>query len=264
MLLTIDVGTNDHSSTASSMASTLVHQFRVRERAGCTADEYAVQPMRLLQMNGIVDPQARASRDRRLRGPLAQRADALNLVERAFGQVSHGRWARASARGYGHPHRKPPRGRAPTARRCQKRDTTRAKWRRHRRGRLRHLDELRLRHPERRIPRRRARPRPPDQRGRPLRTGREAPARGDRQTSESRGAQHGPRHAIGHRLRLRWKPRVDGIVERIQAELGYRRARSSRWRAFFAHRAPLEDVIGEVDDHLTLTGLRLIHERNRG
>jgi len=55
---------------------------------------------------------------------------------------------------------------------------------------------------------------------------------------------------------------VDGIVERILAELGSPCAVIATG-GLAPLIAPLSKTIGEVDDHLTLTGLRILHERNR-
>jgi type III pantothenate kinase len=54
---------------------------------------------------------------------------------------------------------------------------------------------------------------------------------------------------------------VDGIVERVQAELGYPCSVIGTG-GLASLIAPLSKTIGEVDDHLTLTGLRLLYERN--
>ena len=52
--------------------------------------------------------------------------------------------------------------------------------------------------------------------------------------------------------------RVDGLVERIQAELGYKTKVAAT--GGLAHRiAPLSHTITEVDVELTLQGLRLIY-----
>ena len=55
---------------------------------------------------------------------------------------------------------------------------------------------------------------------------------------------------------------VDGIVERVQAELGFPCAVIATG-GLSSLIAPLSRTIGETDEHLTLTGLRLLHERNR-
>jgi type III pantothenate kinase len=54
---------------------------------------------------------------------------------------------------------------------------------------------------------------------------------------------------------------VDGVVERILAELGFPCAVIATG-GLAPLIAPLSKTIGEVDDHLTLTGLRILHERN--
>lgn len=54
---------------------------------------------------------------------------------------------------------------------------------------------------------------------------------------------------------------VDGIVKRLHAELGDE-AEVIATGGLAASIVPLCDTIDEVDDLLTLTGLRLIHERN--
>lgn len=55
---------------------------------------------------------------------------------------------------------------------------------------------------------------------------------------------------------------VDGLVERLLAELGFP-ASVIATGGLAPLIAPLSKTIGEVDDHLTLTGLRILHERNR-
>ena len=56
---------------------------------------------------------------------------------------------------------------------------------------------------------------------------------------------------------------VDGIVGRIREEL-VDEATAIATGGLAAVIAPFCDSVDEVDDHLTLTGLRLIHERNTG
>ena len=55
---------------------------------------------------------------------------------------------------------------------------------------------------------------------------------------------------------------VDGLVERIVAELGFPCSVSATG-GLASLIAPLSKAIVEVDDHLTLTGLRILYERNR-
>jgi type III pantothenate kinase len=55
---------------------------------------------------------------------------------------------------------------------------------------------------------------------------------------------------------------VDGLVERILAELGYPCAVIATG-GLASLIAPLSKTIGEVDDMLTLVGLRILYERNR-
>ncbi len=55
---------------------------------------------------------------------------------------------------------------------------------------------------------------------------------------------------------------VDGIVERLLAELGFPCAVVATG-GLAPLIAPMSKTIGDVDDHLTLTGLRILHERNR-
>jgi type III pantothenate kinase len=56
---------------------------------------------------------------------------------------------------------------------------------------------------------------------------------------------------------------VDGLVERILAELGYPCAVIATG-GLASLIAPLSKTIGEVDDVLTLVGLRILYERNSG
>jgi type III pantothenate kinase len=55
---------------------------------------------------------------------------------------------------------------------------------------------------------------------------------------------------------------VDGLVDRILAELGFPCAVIATG-GLASLIAPLSRTIGEVDDHLTLTGLRILYDRNR-
>jgi type III pantothenate kinase len=55
---------------------------------------------------------------------------------------------------------------------------------------------------------------------------------------------------------------VDGLVERILAELGFPCAVIATG-GLASLIAPLSKTIREVDDHLTLTGLRILYDRNR-
>ena len=55
---------------------------------------------------------------------------------------------------------------------------------------------------------------------------------------------------------------VDGLVERLLAELGFPAAVIATG-GLAPLIAPLSKSIVEVDDHLTLTGLRILYERNR-
>ncbi len=55
---------------------------------------------------------------------------------------------------------------------------------------------------------------------------------------------------------------VDGLVERLLAELGFS-CTVIATGGLAPLIAPLSKTIGEVDDHLTLTGLRILYERNR-
>jgi type III pantothenate kinase len=55
---------------------------------------------------------------------------------------------------------------------------------------------------------------------------------------------------------------VDGIVERVQAELGFPCAVIATG-GLASLIAPLSKSIGEIDEQLTLTGLRILYDRNR-
>ena len=55
---------------------------------------------------------------------------------------------------------------------------------------------------------------------------------------------------------------VDGLVERIQGELGFPCAVIATG-GLASLIAPLSKTIGETDEHLTLTGLRILYDRNR-
>jgi type III pantothenate kinase len=54
---------------------------------------------------------------------------------------------------------------------------------------------------------------------------------------------------------------IDGVARRIEAELGEARFLATGGLAEAI--VPFTETIDEVDDQLTLKGLRLIHERNR-
>jgi type III pantothenate kinase len=55
---------------------------------------------------------------------------------------------------------------------------------------------------------------------------------------------------------------VDGIVRRLRAEMG-EETETIATGGLAQHIVPYTETIDEVDDLLTLTGLRLLHERNR-
>ena len=55
---------------------------------------------------------------------------------------------------------------------------------------------------------------------------------------------------------------VDAIVRRLRAELG-EETETIATGGLAGHIVPFTETIDEVDDLLTLTGLRLLHERNR-
>ena len=80
-----------------------------------------------------------------------------------------------------------------------------------------------------------------------------APRRADRQGD-------GRRDPLGRRLRLR-RRRSTAIVGRMQEELG-EEARDDRHRRPGRPSCPHTHAIDEVDDLLTLKGLKLLHERN--
>jgi type III pantothenate kinase len=54
---------------------------------------------------------------------------------------------------------------------------------------------------------------------------------------------------------------VDGLVDRIRSEVGFSCAVIATG-GLASLIAPISDTIGEVDDHLTLVGLRILYERN--
>jgi type III pantothenate kinase len=56
---------------------------------------------------------------------------------------------------------------------------------------------------------------------------------------------------------------VDGILRRIRAEMGEREAVAVATGGLAGHIVPFTDEISEIDQLLTLTGLRLVYERNR-
>jgi type III pantothenate kinase len=80
-----------------------------------------------------------------------------------------------------------------------------------------------------------------------------------------------PRHAIGKGTQeaiqagvvYRFAGQVDGIVGRLREELG-EEATAIATGGFAAAITPFCDQVDEVDDLLTLTGLKLVWERNRG
>ena len=232
MLLAIDVGNTNivYGLFEGERSST---QFRVESARGRTADEYAVALRSLLAMHGV-DPERRR-RDHRQRRAVAHRADDAARA-RAFGREALvvGPGIRTGMAILIENPREVGADRIADA----VAGFDKAKGRRRRR-RLRHLDELRLRHAQGRVPRRRPRARPPDQRRRALLARREAPARRDRQARQGRRAQHGPRDAVGHRLRLRRPRRRPRRAHPRGARIPVRGHRHRRARV--AHRPALED-----------------------
>ena len=256
MLLVIDVGnTNiifgvfdgrDARSTTSACES-------ARAR---TADEYAVLVRQMLALRGV-DLDAASTRPSSRASCPRSPTPMVGLVRRAFGRealvVGPGHQDRD-----GDPLREPARGRRRSHRQRRRRLRV-GEGRRHRR-RLRHRDHLRLRDAQGRVPRRRDR----------ARACRSAP------TPSSRA----PRSC--HRVEIALPPRVvgrntvhsmqsgivygyvglvDGLVERLTKELGYP-CRVVATGGLARLIAPQTEAIEEVDDDLTLTGLRLIYERN--
>jgi type III pantothenate kinase len=67
------------------------------------------------------------------------------------------------------------------------------------------------------------------------------------------------RDPLGHHLRLRGQ--VDAIVGRLRAELG-EDTETIATGGLAEHIVPHTETIDEVDDLLTLNGLKLLHERN--
>jgi type III pantothenate kinase len=68
-------------------------------------------------------------------------------------------------------------------------------------------------------------------------------------------------HAVQSGIVYGYVGLVDGLVERILAELGYPcMVVATGGLASFI--APLSKTIAKVDEHLTLVGLRILHERN--
>jgi type III pantothenate kinase len=55
---------------------------------------------------------------------------------------------------------------------------------------------------------------------------------------------------------------VDGIVRRIREEMREPEAITVATGGLAGHIVPFSDEISQIDDHLTLTGLRLLYERN--
>ena len=131
--------------------------------------------------------------------------------------------------------------------------------RRLRRRRLRHRDQLRRRLRGRRVPRRGDRPRPGDLPQRPGRTRRaDRPDRPRRARGGDRPLQP-RRDPVGLRLRLR---RPDRRRRRAGSRRSCGEARFLATGGLAAAIVPFTETIEEVDDLLTLKGLRLIHERN--
>ena len=251
MLLVIDVGNTNISFGV--FGGKLLHHVRCESARARTADEYAVLVRQMLALRGV-DLERHRQRHRRERRPHAHRHDGRVRPPRVRARGDRGR-ARHQDRD-GHPLREPARGR----RRPHRQRGRGYEWAgaRHRR-RLRHRDHLRLRDAQGRVPGRRHHARRADQRrGALLARGAPAPRRA-RAPAARRRPQPRPLDAVGHRLRLR-RPRR-GPRRRIKKELGYP-CRVIATGGLARLIAPQTEAIELVDDDLTLTGLRLIFERN--
>ena len=127
-----------------------------------------------------------------------------------------------------------------------------------RRRRLRHRDQLRRGLRRGRVPRRRDRPRPRDLAQRPDRARRpHHPHRPDRARDGDR-----PLHPRRDPVRLRLRLRRADRRRRAPDRRGAGRGEPARHRRARPRVVPFTETIDEVDDMLTLKGLRLIHERN--
>ncbi len=205
-----------------------------------------------------VAPRRRRRGHHRQRRPRAHRADGRARPPRLRPRGAGGR-ARHQDR-HADPLREPARGRRRSHR--QRRRRVRVGQGRRHRGRLRHRDDLRLRHAQGRVPRRRHRARHPDQRRRAL-LARRASCRASRSRSRRRSSAGTPSHSMQSGIVYGYVGLVDGLVERLH------RASSASPRAVIAtgglaraHRAAVARPSSEVDDDLTLTGLRILYERN--
>ena len=229
-----------------------------RERRGRTADEYAVvAPRSSSTMHGVapddVDAAIIASVVPSLTEPMVE------LVRSAFGHERARRRARASAPAWRSSTRTRARS-APIASSTPSPAFDKAKGRRHRR-RLRHRDDVRLRHAEGRVPRRRHR----------ARACRSAPTRSSRAPRSSRASRSPSRRRssaatpstrcsrASSTATSAWSTASSSASSRSSAT----RARSSPPAASRSLIAPLSRTITDVDDELTLVGLRILYERNR-
>ena len=255
MLLAIDAG-NTQTHIGMYKDEELAEHWRLHTDRDVTVDRIATE------LAGLLGPARAAAERHRRRDRLVGRARAEPRVRAALGALPRGPAADGGARPEDRdadPDGQPARGRRrPAGERARR---LRADRHHVHRGGLRHRRQLRRRLVGRRVPRRRP---CAGRRGVARRAQPSARRGSSRSTSRRRSPRSGapptPRSSPG--IVYGFAGQVDGILGRIREELG-EEATAVATGGHASIIAPHCDLIDEVDDLLTLTGLRLIWERNR-